>query len=275
VGANLGYSKGGEFMRWLFLFAFLLVSACLYIPIIEPEPYSDDLLNSLEVGKTTKYEVKKTLGTKHLSRRDNSVWVYGEVIKAGYMIVVARGGGAGWIEDFQFLVLEFSNDILKSFELVEKKNGCSSSGICLDIGYMREEEERQYNDLSLVTSKGIDDKAAKELQGIRGFCSVFIYQEYPLGRIAIDDLKNILFSEKAYIHKLIKPPKFSVTAIHRLDWRGEDIVMETFECESGASPLFVKVSDKALRWGLNPTIEIVEPNVGRKSILKRRLILLP
>jgi hypothetical protein len=117
-------------MWWFVLLAFPLLSACIYIPApIEPEPYEGVNFDSIEPRKSTRTEVVELLGEPAITRREDSIWLYGRSRDVGYVVTLLGEGGR--VKDHQFLVFEFNQDYVKSFELVEEGLGCSSNGICL------------------------------------------------------------------------------------------------------------------------------------------------
>jgi hypothetical protein len=254
--------------------AFVL-SGCIYLPIIEPEPYKEDQLTLVHVGDTTRQELVDTFGPEYIERDGSSIWIYGLKRHVGYLILIGKPPSAFYIDDYQFIVVEFEQDIVKSFELMEDVFGCSSTGICLHSGWKYTESGLLTDDQVLVASRRNDDRMSKEFQNVRDKCSLYVYQEYPFGRVAVDSLKNVLIDDETYIHVLIHHGRFSITAAHSLDRKGKEIVTEHFECAPEGGPLFVKVADKAWSWGLNPTITAVGQDVGREAIMKRSLILPP
>lgn len=267
-------------MRLFVLLASALLSACIYIPAIEPEPYKDVNLDSIDLGKSTRADIVKLLGEPDITRRDDSIWIYGQDRDVGFLILLLKPGYAGFMRDFQFLVFEFNQDYVKSFDLVEEGLGCSTSGICLAAGWGPTgrrpdlDEWVLVNDLTVVVSGGEDDKTAKKFHGIPDKCAFYIYQKYRGGRAAVGSIRNVLMAEKAYLYVVLTPGIHPVTAMQRNDWSKEIFVSEELECESG-DVLFVKIAEKSWSWGRQPMITVVDSNVGREAILKRNLILLP
>jgi hypothetical protein len=77
-----------------------------------------------------------------------------------------------------------------------------------------------------------------------------------------------------YLHLLLSPSSHLITTMQRDDWDRTEIVSEEIECEQG-EVFFIQIAEESWSWGFNPTITVVDSNVGREAILKRKLILLP
>ena len=79
-------------MRWFVLLAFTLLTACIYLPAIGPEPYKDVNFDSIELGKSTRSDIVEILGEPDITRREDSIWIYGEI---RYLGLSLHTGGAG------------------------------------------------------------------------------------------------------------------------------------------------------------------------------------
>lgn len=264
-----------ELAKILMALPALVLSGCIYIPIIEPEPYQKEELSEITAGKTTRQELERIFGDTRIEREDGSIWVYREVRRVGYMLM---GSGSGWVPDYQFLVAHFDGKTLQKFELIEDRDACSVSGICLHMGWTYSDTDQdQIDDWTLITSKRDDDVNAKLFLPVHDACMFYIYMDSITARVSFGDVRNVLMDYNSYLLTKGQPGKHSLEAsmyyLARLS-RQSDTVSKEVSCNAGDIK-FLEVSDKPWKWGLNPEIKQMDSDIGRKAIRERRLILLP
>jgi hypothetical protein len=246
-----------------------MVSGCLIIPVPAPEaePYDPNFLAKLEKEQASREEVVEAMGEPNLARETDSIWIYGKSRRLSYFAGVSvTGAGAGTIEDFQFVVVEFQNDSVKHIELVEDREGCSASGICLSNAWRNIEAEHFEQQLSpeytIVASVRDDDKQSKQFEPVIDRCSLYYYQDNVFATpIRIGANLSIQVSNDTYAHLILEPGVYELSK-ESSRIRNTLGFTESLTCDAG-SVLFRKRNQS------------VGKIFGKKEISERRLILLP
>lgn len=254
----------------------------IYLPIIEPEPWKEDELGEIIVGQSSRQEVLELFGSNYIERDDGSIWILGEKRHVGHLTVIFLTGiAADYLDDYQFIVVEFDRDVVKGIEIVEdlggivnRLAGCSSTGLCLRRGWHHAEKGLYTGDVVLISTIGSDDKAAKTFASISEKCALYVYQDYAVGRVGVASSRNILIDDSTYIYVLLEPGSHTVTALHGYDRKGKQIVKYEITCKADEI-VFLEIYDKSFNWGLNPTVKRVDIDTARKALSKRSLILPP
>ena len=65
----------------------VLVSGCLYLPIIQAEPFGQEVTKPIEVGSTTRWEVLARFGTPKAAHRQDRVLVHRSHQLLGVLII--------------------------------------------------------------------------------------------------------------------------------------------------------------------------------------------
>ena len=251
-------------------------SGCIYIPRSEPEPFQDRELARIHPGKTTREELVELFSDPGVIRDNGAIWIYGKARRVAYVAGMYPIGNisAGYINNEQFLLVEFEHNTVEHFELVEKTGDCSSTGICLDYGWHHSQQDFYTDDRVLVASKREDDQIAKEFQGVSDKCSLYVYKiKYPLQPITIDSTRNLLLSPTTYLYLPLEP------GAHKITTTGYEggIIEKQIDCKTG-SLVFVELSGDPV-WKLwvkrDFVIKTVDEDVGRKAVSDMNLILLP
>jgi hypothetical protein len=172
------------------------LSGCI-IPSFSKEPYQEEEIRQVHPGETSREAIVKLFGQPDVTRENDTIWIYGKVRTAAILL----GKGFAIISDFQFLAVEFEQNVVKSFELVEDAYGCSSTGICMPHGFSVRGNVRYTltPDLTVIASKREDDQLAKRFQSVSGQCSIYIYQKYPVARVAVHSFRNVLIDYNSYL----------------------------------------------------------------------------
>lgn len=247
------------------------LSGCIYLPIIEPEPYKQDQLGKIHIGKTTRQEIVDMFGREGVARNSDSVWIYGQSRHVGYLIIIipmAKEMPHGYLEDYQFFVLEFDHDIVSHMEFIETAEGCSSTGICL-VHHVLDRADRRLSDKSIISSEREDDHLAKAFLSVPDMCSLYIYTRSSVASIEMDSNPVIFISNETYLHFLLKPGAHKLRAIgpqraiteQVIDCLEDEIIFVEQYLETG---IFTK--NKLV-------IEITEESIGRDAILSKNLVL--
>jgi hypothetical protein len=252
-----------------------LLSGCIYIPWYEPEPYQEEKLNKIKPRETTREQIVELFGQPGVSRKEGTIWIYSEDRYLGTLI----GKGIVPIVDDQFLIVEFEQDTVQYFELVEKmggiwRSGCSSNDICL---VPRGEDSSDWS----VASSGDDDKKSKQFQEEVDKCSVYIYiyRTYTHYSLSMGSLKNIHLGNGAYINTFLQPGMHSLTVDYQLSKGHEQSLHGKFEISCVArSKRYIKITLKG-RWGWKQPNKIMiteeDEDSGRKAVEKRFLVIFP
>lgn len=258
-------------------------SGCV-IPTLEEEPYQTGDIVTVHPGETARDVILKLFGEPNVSREHDAIWLYGEYHSSALVVTGVGSWNVFSVEDYQFLVVEFEKDTVKSIELVEDRFGCSSSGICLRYGWripkFFDKGESpgiwisMLNQNAIVASERADDKLAKEFQKISNKCSLYFYQEYEVGRVTVDSIRNIFISEGTYLYLLLEPGWHRIMSTHGEEFNKHEFVEKRFECRGGEI-VFVEFAEKPWSWGTKPIINVVDHESGGRAIKRRNVILFP
>ena len=120
--SRLGLVVQRERTVWRILLICLLggiLSACIVVPWFEPEPFQEGELTDIIAGATTRDQVIDAFGQPTVSRENGTMSIYGEPRHVAFWLLLGKTDiGMGFVDDFQFLVVEYEQDTVKSIELV-------------------------------------------------------------------------------------------------------------------------------------------------------------
>jgi hypothetical protein len=250
------------------------ISGCLVFPTFHEEPYQEEEFVKVQPGKTSREVVVELYGQPDAIRENGAIWVYSEVHRVGMWLVLEQG--QGFFHDFQYLIIEFEQDIVSHFELVENVNSCTSTYICIRENSNSEYLTPSWGREDIIASRREDDRLAKEFRSIPGMCVLYIYfhTRSSVHIASIDTFKNASIDTSTYLHVTLDP------GTHRLhtnsykfgffDLKEKEI---DIRCER-EKLVFVELNRSGFFLG-NYDIRIVDEERGRFNILKRDLILLP
>jgi hypothetical protein len=246
-----------------------VLPACIAIPIGlgGEEPFSDEKIDFIEIGKTTKEEIAAAF-EQPVQFQDGNIWLYvkarEEAEWAYVWLIPDNPEGTMGDVDFRYLVITFDdNGVVTDYETSSSEgSGCNRSGVCsirgVDHMLVAPEEEGQM-------VKRVDLPPDR--------CAVYVYGK-PLRamRIELDDRQiGGLFDRNYFIYKQTAPGS------HQLDGDYLSNGPIEFVCPEGTS-VFLEVKKK---WcGLlgdcgQPLVEVTQKDAseGRKAIARRGRIM--
>jgi hypothetical protein len=162
------------------------LSACIAVPIElgDEEPFNNEQLAFIEIGKTTKEEIAAAMSEYAVERaedetsveltprkfRDGNWWLYVRTRKEAkwfYVLSGYYGGEAGTTGDidYRFLLIKFHNNgIVAGYELSSSEGyGCNRSGICV--------RESRY----MLLAPEDEDRVVKQFDIPEDRCGVYVY----------------------------------------------------------------------------------------------------
>ncbi len=239
------------------------------MPTGHPEPYSQELLDSIKVGVSKKKDVRTLLGQPSAVRRDGDIWIYGQSRLAAIGIGPYGPGVAGF-DDYNWMLVEFRDEAVAHVEAVEDGWGCTTTGICL-LSYAYERgRETSKPEFTVVTSKQEDDEAAKLFRVISERCAVYLYAADTAGEVSFETKSNVQIVNSAYMYDLLTPGSYKISIKARSDQMADLQIV----CEDG-DVLYVELFYGKYIWSGKPRIRLVDQAEGRASIAERSLVLLP
>lgn len=261
--------------RILFISVLIFLAGCVILPIpsLAPEPYGKDLIAGLGEGEVYRDDVLEKLGTPHLRRAGDSIWIYGQSRNAAYVLIVGYGDADGfWWPEYQFVVVEFDGDRVVSIELSEEKSGCAANGVCLEQGAANPGDKDQTLSPagSVVASKRVNDRRAKSFTPTVGMCSLYFYTEDPYVLLELDASPAIAMVDETYLYLTLSPGEHQV-ALGRI--RGQGRGTHSFQCSGGEMLFLEGIVQRKLFSKTEVTIAPVAVTTGREAILARKLLL--
>lgn len=129
------------------------LSACIAVPIQLPdeEPFKDEKLAFIEIGKTTKEEIATAMSDFPMEKDEGEVrvkltpkkfrggdwWLYAQTREELQWFIAVGGYGGGDAgttpdKDYRFLLIKFDNKgIVAGYELLSSEGyGCNRYGVC-------------------------------------------------------------------------------------------------------------------------------------------------
>ncbi len=157
-----------------------LLSACIVLPVGLPgeDPFKDENLLFVEIGRSTKYEIDDamldlTKGKASLTKfRGGDWWLYAQTRKEAKWLVVivgASGPGGGTVGDVdhRLLLIKFDNNgAVSGYEqLWSEGDGCDHHGVCV----------RESHHMLLAPED--EDRVAKQFDIPANRCGVYLYSK--------------------------------------------------------------------------------------------------
>jgi len=281
-----------QLQRFSVLLALPLVislSACIAFPIQLPdeEPFKDEKLAFIEIGKTTKEEIATAMsdfpmetdegevGIKLTPQtfRDGDWWLYAQTRKETkwfFIYMIPYGGGdAGTVGDvdYRLLLIKFDNNgIVAEYALSSSEgNGCDRYGICV--------RESHY---TLLASED-EDRVVKQFDIPADRCGVYVYGKRGVAvPIWLDGHRvGWHLDKKQFFFWQLDP------GVHQLASRSPDVSEQKpieFSCAAGGLYFFELERKRSSFWQVGPMsfwaeIEQRDAVKGRKAIGKRQLTL--
>jgi hypothetical protein len=263
------------------------LSACVF-PVQRPdeEPFKDDTLAFIEIGKTTKAEIASAMsnlivksGTDEVNMqltprkyRGGNWWLYAQTRKEQAWIVWAGPGLAqlGNV-DYRFLLLKFDkNGVVAGYELSSSEGyGCNREGVCV-LGPSH----------SLLASKD-EDRVVKQFDILFDHCGIYVYAKskfvgsYYLNPISIwldGHQVDWLLNQEHFFFWQLDPGVHQLAADSPI---AEHQASIEFRCTAGELLYFELGETRKSIFSSRYWIEIEHQNAvtGRKAVTKRRLTL--
>ena len=266
-----------QLQRFPLLLALPLVislSACIVLPVERggEEPFKDEKLAFIEIGKTTKEEIATVMldFTIKMNEREARVkltpqkyrggdwWLYARTRQERKWLMIGVGEAEEFGDvDYRFLLIKFDNNgIVAGYELSSSEgSGCNRYGVCV--------RESRY---TLLASKD-EDRVVKQFDIPADRCGIYVYGK-PKSVFPI-------YLDGHRVGWLLNKKQFF---FWQLDQGVHQLANNKFSC-AGGDLYFFEVNRKSS--GLFTTryrtwIEIEQPDAvtGRKAIGKRKLTLL-
>ena len=283
--------------RFLFLLGLPLVislSACIAFPIQLPdeEPFKDEKLAFIEIGKTTKEEIATAMSVFPMKTDEGEVrvkwtpqkyrggdwWLYAQTREElQWFFVVLYEFGTTPDKDYRFLLIKFDNNgIVAGYELLSsERSGCNRYGVCV-----------RWPRYTLLASED-EDRVVKQFDIPADRCGVYVYGESAAVPIRLDghrvgsilDKKQFFFFQLDQgVHQLAPhSPGFSdqpPNQLGGLEGTTEKWHVE-FSCAAGDMYFFELTLKRSGFFRKRFWIEVEQRDAvtGRKAIAKRRLTL--
>lgn len=245
----------------------LVLSGCIW-PTLNPDPYHDDILRNIKIGASDRNELASFLGQPEVKLNNDQFWIYGQ------STIIIHDTLGSHLHVYQSLLVEFENDVVKSFDVIVERYGCWKNGLCLVSGWPLPTPwggpvflgpER-----AAIVSHRDDDHSAKKFETVQKKCSIYLYKKENLffGKdhpptITMGPARDEPLHYKGYLFARVPSGKQRVES-------GNDIA--EFECQSG-SLLFFEI-EQDMGWD-NTDVEInrVKVDEGKEAIQKRNLLI--
>lgn len=247
---------------------FVILSGCIVFPTKggEDEPFTEETLSFIEVGKSTKEDILAAMPHLYPTRfLGGEWWLYMETRFEGEWFVGIGNDGKGFSSyDYRYLLISFDeNGVVTDFDTSqsEKLVGCNQSGVC----------GLHHTQMLLASTE--QDRAVKLLDIPKNRCGIFIYGRpsaviylhldgHQIGGLL--DKKHFVFEESYQgAHKLaVTGPIFDQPPVD-------------FTCRSGSSVyLQISMERPGVLVGLYKIeVTVTDALQGRRAIDQRHLML--
>ena len=255
-------------LRLLIIILTLSLSGCLAIPLSVSKTYQQDLVESLQADGVTRSEVQEKLGAPDLTRDDGAIWMFGDLRHVFYL---ATYGSDMFVDDYQSLYLEFDGETVSHAEVIERRTGCSSTGVCMPMRGERFDKDRGelISHDTVITSTREDDAMAKQFTSALQTCSVYVYTTEAVVDVAIDGAPATRLSRDAYLHVQLPPGAHLIRAAAEYDV-DEDM---HFDCAVGETVFVSHHYLSGVIYRHDSAMEIVSAKDGQSAVAVRSLVL--
>jgi hypothetical protein len=248
---------------WSICLAFLFAGGCIFpIYIADEKPFSNDVLGQLEAGKTSKSQLRGTLGPPSRSFLSGRWWIYEKEHKTTEIVALTPSGGVagGEIEHYRLFIRFDDGGLVSAFASTRSDEPCDSRyGVC-------------YIDGSLV----LPIMFVGDIQARPGTCEVVLFAD---GQFESTVLISADEGESRF--PLVDPGGTYIYA--NLPFRSYEIVAD-FESSGVRVKKAVTIncsSQKTIYLGLDagqdsaPSLSQVAEQIGQQRIRGRKVILFP
>ena len=269
----------------------LWLSSCTPIPVPLPtgaiEPLQDEELQFLKPGGTTLAEIRQHLGEPQAIRNNGKLQIYADR-RISWFVWMGPMIEEVWRVAVLFIEMD-ENNRLKRYEVVNKRNGCVSWGLCLDAemfnaldGPIKPPKEAQLlaDDSIIILELGRSEQP--ECEHIpEGRCEIITYlgdkSRLETLRVQIDENPKRAISRKGYLKNIIAHGDHKLSVLWPLSWEMASMKIPIrkwdFHCNNGES-LFVNVfTNRGIIRSPKLNMEIEPIDEGIKTIQKRQLII--
>jgi len=262
------------------------LSACIAFPIQLPdeEPFKDEKLAFIEIGKTSKEEIDTAMSDFAMETDEGEVrvkltpqkyrggdwWLYAQTREETKWFIIygwpGAGGDAGTIGDvdYRFLLIKFDNKgIVAGYKLLSSEgDGCDRYGICV--------RESHY----MLLASEDEDRVVKQFNIPADRCGIYVYGKrwVPPVPIWLDGHRvGWHLDKKQFFFWQLDP------GVHQLASRSLDVSEQKpieFGCAAGGLYFFeLKRKRSCCPMSFWAEIEQRDAMKGRKAIGKRQLTL--
>jgi hypothetical protein len=250
------------------------------IPFPESTSYEEAIEKSLSQGEVSRLKVIETLGEPDVERANGSIWIYEQPRHLALIGAITPDVvGGGWLNEYQFMVVEFKGDVVSHVERVEDQMGCTSTGICRPLmpkegPFPGSYGSNTYSEYTVVASKRQDDNSAKTFQSIADMCSLYVYTRDREANMEIDSNPFVLITDTAYLHIFLKPGTHSIKAPSGFQdpyyFEGAEL---RIECAGGDVVFLEEYIDKRFFGASRYVIDTLKEDIGQEEVLSRHLVI--
>lgn len=244
------------------------------------EPFEDEKLAFIEIGKSTKEDIAAAMPGP-MQFLDGKTWLFARTrkeaqssyvstyqdTKSGQKVEIAIGD-----VDFRYLVIRFDdNGVVSGYEASKSEymTGCNRSGVCNLAG-----------STYMLLAPETEDLAAKQLDQPANSCGVYMYGNPSDAVEAMLDRRPIggIFDKNYYIFQQTRPGQRQLIVSLLHEGPADLNASIDFNCDAGSS-VFIEVKMRSCKLlehcGRFTTVAVSEKEAsdGRQAIADRDLIL--
>ena len=294
-----------KWFHWLIYFITVAnITGCIAIPhptVVEELPFKNEELSFIEIGVTSRDDVRQKLGTEEVIRANGRYAIYGEPRTVAGMLVGTGYGytGAGSVLPIttkHLLVIRYNNKgLVVDYEVLREGEKCIENGLCIEPFYESLSSSSLWFDSDLVFDDAIlyanseSDKQSKQFIVSPDNCGFYLFVSGDKGHhhVISNDMAPNIINEKGYLYREANPGtiKYWVNRVNSPTsmsiYSNADEIKEVSEIsEIKALPcgpgdlFFLKVTyrDKMFRDD-ELLISVVSEEEGKQEVLRRRLII--
>ncbi len=255
------------------------LTGCVPIPVVPEESlFSDNRVEFIKTGVTTRQDVVEELGAPTLVRADSQISVYIQARTVAGLVwsVSPEAGGISPIETFSSMIFEHdSDDVVIYTAIIRGKNGCTEDGrFCIDTEFEKQSTQSIFFDFESVLESAMlfttDKHREKALESDPGLprCKIFVFSTGKAARIKIhaSGLRSTVLNERGYVYWDVPPGTFDLHASS-----SGRLALAHLNC-AAAETSFINIH--ASRSRKEPlTISVNEASEGERAINARMRVL--
>ena len=268
-----------------------LLGGCVIVPlpsVPQAQPFKDEQIAFVEVGKTTRQEVETKLGQPQVNRADGRLDVYGEARAVGSLVAGVYGGSGSIspIETFHYVMVRYDpDDVVTAFDVVRGKHGSTSDGICVAAAFETVEAHGLWYDVESVLKNRFtillapenDDRHAKRFSVEPDKCGIYLFETRSgmPGHSTLNVFRTgrpgTPIQSDGYLYWTQSPG----TAILEAATLTEHVPSQTFEFECAAGNLYFVEINHHNQWIWKGTMTFSTHTIesGKEQVEDRQLIL--